>query len=108
MTEPGNTLVCLTNRLDFVSEQLLALGKSVVDENREEEPSIDYLDNPPVLKPLGAGLAHVETHGMHHRAQCLYIMRQLGLSNLIEGDAISWEKIHYGMERWPDAKINVL
>jgi uncharacterized damage-inducible protein DinB len=37
---------------------------------------------------------------MHHRAQCLYIMRQLGVKDLIEGDALSWECIHLGLKTW--------
>jgi uncharacterized damage-inducible protein DinB len=28
---------------------------------------------------------------MHHRAQLLYMLRLLGVQNLIEGDALSWE-----------------
>jgi uncharacterized damage-inducible protein DinB len=100
---PVNTISGLTNRLDVVAEQLLALGRSVADENREDDFFVDYLDKPPSRKPLGAGLVHIATHGMHHRAQCLYIMRQLGVKGLIEGDAISWECIHLGLKTWPDA-----
>ncbi len=88
---PGETIAGLMDRLDIVSEQLLTLGRSVSEEHREEEPFTDYLVNPPEQIPLGAGLVHLATHGMHHRAQCLYIMRQLGMRNLIEGDALSWE-----------------
>jgi hypothetical protein len=28
-------------------------------------------------------------------------MRLLGVKNLIEGDAISWELIHRGLKDWP-------
>ena len=98
---PVKTLSGLTHRLDVVAEQLLALGRSVEDENREDDFFVDYLDNPPGRKPLGAGLLHIATHGMHHRAQCLYIMRQLGVKGLIEGDALSWEQSHLGLKTWP-------
>jgi uncharacterized damage-inducible protein DinB len=100
---PIDTIAALTDRLDMVAGQLLALGKSVEEEKREDEFFEDYLDEPPRRKPLGAGLVHIATHGMHHRAQCLYIMRQLGVRNLIEGDALSWERIHRGLEDWPGA-----
>jgi uncharacterized damage-inducible protein DinB len=98
-----NTIAELTDRLDVVAGQLLALGRKVVEEAREDESFTDYLDEPPKRKPLGAGLVHIATHGMHHRAQCLYIMRQLGITNLPEGDAMSWERIHRGLTAWPAA-----
>jgi len=28
---------------------------------------------------------------MHHRAQLLYMLRKLGVRDLIEGDMLSWE-----------------
>jgi uncharacterized damage-inducible protein DinB len=40
---------------------------------------------------LGGGIAHLLTHSMHHRAQILYILEQLGVPNVIEGDALGWE-----------------
>ena len=78
-------------RLDAVAAKLLVLGKRVVDERRGDDFFVDYLDKPPRRKPLGAGLLHVATHGMHHRAQCLYLMRLLGMTDLPEGDPLSWD-----------------
>ena len=44
---------------------------------------------------LGAALAHVTTHGMHHRAQCLNMLRHLsapGISDrLPEIDPLDWQ-----------------
>jgi uncharacterized damage-inducible protein DinB len=100
--KPPTSLTGLTDRLDNVAEQLLSLGQTVVSQNREDDFFIDCLDDPPRQKPLGAGLVHVATHGMHHRAQCLFIMRQLGMKDLIEGDALSWEQIHLGLKNWPE------
>jgi uncharacterized damage-inducible protein DinB len=96
-----NTIGELLDRLDIVAGQLLALGNKIVAEKREDDFFIDALENPPRQKPFGAGLVHVATHGMHHRAQCLYIMRQSGMKNLIEGDAVTWEQIHLGLKDWP-------
>jgi len=102
----ANSITGLMGRLDVVAEQLLSLGKNVEDEQREDDFFVDYLDDPPCRKPLGAGLVHVATHGMHHRAQCLYIMRRLGVKNLIEGDAIGWELMHRGLKGWPAAETS--
>jgi uncharacterized damage-inducible protein DinB len=98
---PGNSIAALTERLDIVAGELRALGKNVDAENRQDDFFTDYLDDLPRKKPLGAGLVHLATHGMHHRAQCLYIMRLLGVKNLIEGDAIGWELNHRGLKEWP-------
>lgn len=79
------------SRLDRVSPDLLALGRRVVAENRLNDRFIDVLETPPTRKSYGGALVHVATHGMHHRAHCFYIMRRLGITNLTEGDALSWE-----------------
>ncbi len=43
---------------------------------------------------LGAMLVHVTTHGMHHRAQCLNMLRRLALpgtrDRLPEIDVLEW------------------
>ncbi len=38
----------------------------------------------------GAVLTHITTHGMHHRAQMLNMLRQLGVAPLPKSDVISW------------------
>jgi uncharacterized damage-inducible protein DinB len=38
----------------------------------------------------GGVLTHVTTHGMHHRAQCLNMLRQLGVSPLPAPGVIDW------------------
>jgi len=38
----------------------------------------------------GAVVAHVTTHGMHHRAQCLNMLRQLGVSPLPPSSVVEW------------------
>ena len=44
---------------------------------------------------LGAALVHVTTHGMHHRAQCLNMLRHLGVpggrDRLPEIDPLDWQ-----------------
>jgi uncharacterized damage-inducible protein DinB len=38
----------------------------------------------------GAVATHVATHGMHHRAQCLNMLRQLGVSPLPPSSVAEW------------------
>jgi uncharacterized damage-inducible protein DinB len=38
----------------------------------------------------GAVLTHVTTHGMHHRAQCLNMLRQLGVNPLPPSSVAEW------------------
>lgn len=38
----------------------------------------------------GAILTHATTHGMHHRAQCLNMLRHLGVSPLPQSSVIEW------------------
>jgi len=40
----------------------------------------------------GTVLTHVATHGMHHRAQCLNMLRQLGVNPLPPSDVIQWAR----------------
>jgi len=40
----------------------------------------------------GAVLAHVATHGVHHRAQCLNMLRHLGVSPLPLSSVIEWSR----------------
>ena len=43
------------------------------------------------LRSRGGVIAHIVTHGMHHRAQILFMLEQLGVQNTIEGDVLGWE-----------------
>ena len=38
----------------------------------------------------GAVITHVATHGMHHRAQCLNMLRQVGVSPLPPSSVLEW------------------
>jgi len=38
----------------------------------------------------GGVLAHVATHAMHHRAQCLNMLRQLGVTPLPPSSVVEW------------------
>ena len=40
--------------------------------------------------PRGGVLTHVTTHSMHHRAQCLNMLRQLGVEKLPPNSVLEW------------------
>ncbi len=78
-------------RLDEAGEELAAISKKIAREDRWDDLFTDVLDNPPRKKTFGGTIAHVITHSMHHRAQAMYMMEQLGIRDHIEGDVLSWE-----------------
>jgi uncharacterized damage-inducible protein DinB len=76
-------------RLTKVAKSFAAFATKVEREGREDEMMINQ-DNEG-LRTLGGVIAHVITHNMHHRAQAMYILDQLGVSDIIEGDVLGWE-----------------
>jgi uncharacterized damage-inducible protein DinB len=40
--------------------------------------------------PRGGVITHVATHGMHHRAQCLNMLRHVGVSPLPRSSVVEW------------------
>ncbi len=78
-------------RLDTVASELRTLAETLATEGRIDSTFVDLLDDPPKEKTFGGALVHVATHGMHHRAQVLWMLRELGVGELPEGDALGWE-----------------
>jgi uncharacterized damage-inducible protein DinB len=83
----------LLTRVDRAAERLRRVTTAVASRDGWDERWLDVLDHPPAHKTYGGALAHVITHSMHHRAQLLFMLRQLGLGNLPEGDVLTWERI---------------
>lgn len=88
--QPGSVPV-LTVRFDEASSKLSQVAHAVSERGGWDERWTDVLDTPPAEKTYGSGIAHIITHSMHHRAQLLYMLRQLGIDELPEGDVFSWE-----------------
>jgi uncharacterized damage-inducible protein DinB len=86
----------LMTRLDQAGEELAAISRKVAREGRWDDLFTDGLDNPPQTKTFGGTIAHVITHSMHHRAQIMYMLEQLGIRDHIEGDVLSWEQTVHG------------
>jgi len=87
----GVSILDLLQRLESVYPDLVQLARSVADRNAWDERWVDILEDPPREKTFGAATVHLITHSMHHRAQILYLMRRVGLTELPEGDVFSWE-----------------
>ena len=85
------SVTAMVERLTVASDRLVKVGRRIADRGAWDELWTDCLDDPPRDKTYGAGIAHVITHSMHHRAQLLYMLRSIGIMNLPEGDVFSWE-----------------
>lgn len=90
-TTRSKTLDGLVGRHNNAGTHFHALARSLADEGRLEALWTDSLDDPPTQKTYGGAICHVITHNMHHRAQVLYMLDKLGLTDLPEGDLLGWE-----------------
>jgi uncharacterized damage-inducible protein DinB len=73
------------------ADEFNKLARQLADENKLDDKYSDFLDNPPRLKTYGGTIAHVLTHNHHHRAEMLHMLARLGVSDVIEGDVLSWD-----------------
>ncbi len=79
-------------RLDDCAPDLAGVVKRVVTEDRlDEKMEFVVADQPPFVFTRGTAIVHVTTHGVHHRAQALNMLRRLGLNDLPNLDAVEWE-----------------
>ena len=76
-------------RLTAVAKDFAEFATRVERENRADEMATNSGNGN--RRTLGGLVAHLITHSMHHRAQLLYLLRLLGVRDLIEGDVLSWE-----------------
>jgi uncharacterized damage-inducible protein DinB len=84
----------LIGRFDAAYGAFADIARTVRDGGAWDETYRDVLDDPPRPKSFGGTITHVVTHNMAHRAEVLHMLRRLGMSELIEGDALSWENRH--------------
>ena len=75
-----------------VYDDFATLARGIADESRWDATYVDVLDNPPRSKTFGGTIAHVITHNMQHRGEIIHILTWLGLTNVPEGDVLSWEQ----------------
>ena len=86
----------LLDRLSLAAKELADVSRRVRDEGRLDQMFTDTGEEPPIPRPFGGMIVHVITHSTHHRAQALYILEQLGLTHLPEGDPLDWEHKAFG------------
>ena len=92
----GNSVPELIERLSSISRDFTNVARRVARQQSYDDCFVDILDNPPRLKTFGGAIAHLITHGMHHRAQVMFLMEKVGLREHIEGDLLSWEASSFG------------
>ena len=79
----------MLTRLTVVSKDFSEFTVKVERESRADDMCTDSENSN--RWPLGSVIAHVITHSMHHRAQIIYLLEQVSVQNVIEGDALGWE-----------------
>jgi uncharacterized damage-inducible protein DinB len=84
----------LRERFESVALDFAALARQVQSEGRFDDTFVDVWQRR--RKTLGAGIVHVITHSMAHRAHILAMLDRLGATNLPEGDALGWERRRRG------------
>lgn len=75
--------------LDRAARELDEVVSRVEREGRHDEMmQAEFL---PERFTRGTAIVHVLTHGVHHRAQALNMLRRLGVTDLPDLDAVEWE-----------------
>jgi uncharacterized damage-inducible protein DinB len=79
----------MLSRLTIVAKDFGEFAAKVEREGRADEMCVNIEYGRKL--PLGSVIAHLLTHSMHHRAQIMYMLAQLSVQDVIEGDALGWE-----------------
>jgi uncharacterized damage-inducible protein DinB len=85
------TIEELSRRFGSAYAEFATFTRQIRDAGRLDATYTDVLDNPPTAKTYGGTIVHVITHNMTHRGELLHMLQRLGLADLPEGDALSWE-----------------
>jgi uncharacterized damage-inducible protein DinB len=88
--DPIPSIDRLSQRFEVVAADFAALARRIQAEGRWDDLFVDTWQER--RKTLGAGIAHVITHSMAHRAHLLAMLDRLGVADLPEGDALGWER----------------
>lgn len=85
----GSSVPELQARLKQAGSDLSRVANQVRERDDWDTLWTDAIDGK--KHSFGGAIAHVLTHSMHHRAQIIYMLRQLNVKNVPEGDVLSWE-----------------
>lgn len=80
------------HRFDAAMADFVEHARALAAEHRLDATYMDVLDSPPQPKTFGGTILHLLTHTTVHRWEMQHILQRLGLSDLIEGDVLSWER----------------
>ncbi len=86
--EGGHSPADLLALLDPIADELAKVARSLP----LDHTIVVVRGGQQVTIPRGVVITHVTTHGMHHRAQCLNMLRQLGVSPLPMSSVMEWLK----------------
>lgn len=89
----------LIPKLDEAAGDLVDVVAKVLEEDRlEEKMEFRVPGRPePFIFTRGTAIVHVVTHGVHHRAQILNMLRRLGVEDLPDLDAVESELVAAGL-----------
>lgn len=88
----AGTVDSYLQRFDDAMADFADCARGLAAAGRLDDMYMDVLDNPPTSKTFGGTLLHVLTHTTVHRWEIQHMLQRLGLHDLIEGDALSWER----------------
>ncbi|XSG75139.1 DinB family protein [Herpetosiphon llansteffanensis] len=91
-----SSIAGLLQRLGAAGRDFATIARTISREQRWDAVYSDVLDDPPMQKTYGGTIGHLITHSMHHRAQIMLMLEQLGCTEHIEGDLLSWEAQAFG------------
>ena len=83
------TLDGFTKRLELVASEFAAVARERQSNGRLDEKWVTREDQPTAFS-YGTTVVHVITHSAHHRSQWMYMLKRLGVPDVIMGDALSW------------------
>ena len=88
--EDAMTLAGFTNRLELVAPQLAEVARRAQTEGRLDETWQARADQATTFD-YGNTIIHVITHSAHHRGQLMYMLKKLGVADVIMAQALSWD-----------------
>ena len=83
------TLEGFSKRLELVAPAFAAIARERQANGRLDEEWMPREDQPKAFSN-GTIIVHVITHSAHHRAQWMYMLKQLGVRDVIVAHALSW------------------
>ena len=84
------TFAGLQQRYRTAANSFEAAARAADEAERFSDEYEDPIDG--LKKTIGSTILHVTTHNMHHRAHLLFMFRRIGITDLPEGDVLSWEQ----------------